>query len=155
MPYSDEYINHVFSYHPPQDGQAQVYETIRAHAREFFKVLNRLVPDSADKADALRSLRNCVMTANAGIATAGGPPAFQVATRDEARVATPVEASVPTRSPYQTTAWPTPADTAGLQPVAKQRTDGYTEVAKPTRSYSPDKTISDLTNKYLQDKGLA
>jgi len=67
--FSKDQIDNWFTYHPPVGDQAQAYETIRFHARTFAHVINELVPDGADKSDAIRKLRETVMTANAGIAT--------------------------------------------------------------------------------------
>lgn len=142
MPYTDAYVDHVFSYHPPTDGQPEIYETIRSHAKAFFKVINQLVPDGADKADALRSLRNAVMTANAGVALAQGPEAFMVpATRKGKAAAEPVEA---TRSPYQTT--------AGFEPV--QRDDGYTELVRKSGAGTKGKPMDTMVGDYLTSKNL-
>ncbi|ASZ74758.1 hypothetical protein KHO57_gp146 [Mycobacterium phage Phabba] len=142
MPYTDEYVDHVFSYHAPKDGQPEVYETIRAHAKAFFNVINKLVPDGADKADALRSLRNAVMTANAGVALAGGPEAFMVA----ARPAAAPEPAAAVRSPYQTTA----GYEVDITPTP-QRTDGYTPLKKTADTGKP---IGVLADDYLRAKGL-
>ncbi|ACH62178.1 hypothetical protein MYRNA_211 [Mycobacterium phage Myrna] len=154
VPYTDQYVDHVFSYHAPREGQPEVYETIRTHAKAFFQVINRLVPDGADKADALRSLRNCVMTANAGVALAGGPEAFMVKTADVAAVARrakDVEAAA-TRSPYQTTLGFKAQGgeyEVSIDPTAK-RDDGYTEVKK----VDTGKPIASLADDYLRAKGL-
>ncbi|QZE10525.1 hypothetical protein SEA_SCOOBYDOOBYDOO_210 [Mycobacterium phage ScoobyDoobyDoo] len=148
MPYSNEYIEHVFSYHPPKDGQAQVYETIRVHAREFFKVINRLVPDGADKADALRKLREVVMTANAGIALDGGPQPHASAVPPKEFV----EKVAETARNYQTTEWPQPV--SGITPVRK-RPDGYTEIqVNKGGTGAEGKPIDSLVDEYLKGKGL-
>ncbi len=66
-------INNWFTYHKPTEDDTIKYEAIRAHAREFAHVINNLVPDSADKTTALRTLRESVMWANAAIACALSP----------------------------------------------------------------------------------
>ena len=63
-------ITNWFTYHAPTRDQQVNYETIRNHAREFAHILNNLVPDGADKLEAMDLLRKTVMTANAAIATA-------------------------------------------------------------------------------------
>lgn len=57
-----------FSYHPPKDGQPDVYEGIRGQARDYALFLEMVVPDGREKALALTKLEECVMWANAGIA---------------------------------------------------------------------------------------
>jgi hypothetical protein len=64
-------LEHLFSYHAPTGNKPAQYEAIRAAAKEFAKVLIDNTPESADQAAALRSLRECVMTANASIALDG------------------------------------------------------------------------------------
>lgn len=63
----DELVNR-FSYHPPQGGQPERYEEIRATALRFALFLNDLVPDSRELSLAITYLEMCVMFANAGIA---------------------------------------------------------------------------------------
>lgn len=94
-------INNWFTYHAPDEDQRVKYEAIRAHAREFAHVINNLVPDSADKTTALRTLRESVMWANAAIATAPVGHSSQIdapITPDAARGVVKFS----TASPYQT-----------------------------------------------------
>lgn len=92
-------INNWFTYHSPSADQVPKYEAIRAHAREFAHVINNLVPDSADKTTALRTLREAVMWANAAIATElPNPPAASVADAKFAEAAQ----TLPSATPYQT-----------------------------------------------------
>jgi len=65
------HLNDVFSYHSPQGDQAKQYETIRAAARGFAEVILVECPGCADRSDALRKVREAVMTANASIALQG------------------------------------------------------------------------------------
>lgn len=141
MPYTDEYVDHVFSYHAPQDGQPEVYATIRSHAKAFFKVINQLVPDGADKADALRSLRNCVMTANAGIALDGGPAAFQGVPRQVQAVRAEGAGGGGGSANYQTT---TSHGVGGGGGGGR-----HAAVTKDT-----GKPIDDLVGDYLKGRGL-
>lgn len=64
-------LDHIFTYHAPTESQVYIYNKLRAAAKEFAKVLLECTPPSADQSDALRSLRNCVMTANSSIAMNG------------------------------------------------------------------------------------
>lgn len=57
-----------FTYHPPTETQANVYEELRANARRFANWINALVPESREKSLALTKLEECSMWANAGIA---------------------------------------------------------------------------------------
>lgn len=68
---SAEYIAEVFTYHAPDDEQRKRYEVLRESARSFARDLVACCPASADRTDALRKLRECVMTANASIALKG------------------------------------------------------------------------------------
>jgi len=144
-------INHWFTYHPPTKDQTVIYETLRAHAREFAHIINNLVPDGADKMDAMRKLREVVMTANAGVATASP--------QTDGAVAPPTPPVAPARradAHSQTSVWPTPADTAGLRPVPKStvpdsgRNDGVWTVATSGTSRRPAvPTVDDLARDYL------
>lgn len=64
-------IEHVFSYHKPTEEQISKMQDIRYCARELAYAISVNVPDGADKSAALRKLRECVMTANAGIVLDG------------------------------------------------------------------------------------
>lgn len=57
-----------FTYHPPTDGQPELYELIRKIAFAYAVNLNELVPDGREKALALTKLEEVVFWANAGIA---------------------------------------------------------------------------------------
>lgn len=93
-------INNWFTYHAPDADQRVKYEAIRAHAREFAHVINNLVPDSADKTTALRTLREAVMWANAAIATA---PQDAAVSAQVGLIASQKLAEVTKATPYQTT----------------------------------------------------
>jgi hypothetical protein len=68
------FLNNWFSYHSPTSDQLVSYAKLRGDALSFAKAINDLVPDGADKSAAIRLLRECVMTANAGIACASTAP---------------------------------------------------------------------------------
>ncbi len=61
-------IDHWFTYHSPTPEQIPKYIELRDKAREYAHLINRLVPDGADKTAALRQLRLTNMAANQAIA---------------------------------------------------------------------------------------
>lgn len=65
---TDQDIENWFSYHAPKGDQSNQYERIRASAKALANVIINSTPSSADQTAAIRKLRECVMTANAGIA---------------------------------------------------------------------------------------
>lgn len=69
---SKEQLKNWFTYHPPTEGQNEAYRELREKGLELADTILRVVPEGADQSDAIRSVRNAVMTANAGIATAAG-----------------------------------------------------------------------------------
>ena len=60
------------TYHSPTDEQKLAYIEIRTAAIHLAHVIDRMCPGSPDRTAAMRKLRECVMTANASIATEGG-----------------------------------------------------------------------------------
>jgi hypothetical protein len=68
---TDQDLDHWFSYHPPRDGQRERYESIRAQAKMFARVVLEMTGPGADQTAALRKIREAVMTANAAIALEG------------------------------------------------------------------------------------
>jgi hypothetical protein len=68
MTITPEQLNDWFTYHSPSPEQQKHYVAIREAARHFAGVLVEHTPPSADQTAAIRLLRECVMTANAGIA---------------------------------------------------------------------------------------
>lgn len=65
---TQEQINNIFTYHAPKGNQAERYEEIRKHARDFAWLLNCDCPESREKSIALTKLQECVQMANASIA---------------------------------------------------------------------------------------
>lgn len=61
-------LDNWYSYHPPEVGQVEVYQAIRAKAFELAELFNEYAPASADSTYAHRSLRNTVMAMNLAIA---------------------------------------------------------------------------------------
>lgn len=65
-------IENLFTYHAPTPEQKVAYVDIRSKAMELARVIHASCPESPDRSAAIRKLRECVMTANAAIATGGG-----------------------------------------------------------------------------------
>lgn len=65
-------IEQLFTYHAPDEVQKQHYAHIREKAMELARLIDVCCPESPDRTAAIRKLRECVMTANAAIATGGG-----------------------------------------------------------------------------------
>jgi hypothetical protein len=68
MPFTEEEIDNLFTYHAPKDDQPQRYQAIRLAARAFAHTLVKNTKPSADQTAAIRLLRESVMTDNASIA---------------------------------------------------------------------------------------
>lgn len=66
-------LKNRFTYHPPVNGQAVAYETIRSHALLLALHLNDTCPESREKSLAITHLEDAVMWANASIARHGLP----------------------------------------------------------------------------------
>lgn len=64
-------IENIFKYHTPKDDQPDKYERIRGEAKHLAYQINQLCPDSEEKAEAMKRLREAVMWANASIAIHG------------------------------------------------------------------------------------
>jgi hypothetical protein len=62
-------IENWFTYHTPDEEQIPRYEMIRQEAKVLASVIIENTSPSADQTAAIRKLRECVMTANAAIAT--------------------------------------------------------------------------------------
>lgn len=65
---ADHALVERFTYHPPQPGQPDLYERVRAAGLELARLLNAYVPGSPELRHALDSIDQAVMWANAGIA---------------------------------------------------------------------------------------
>jgi hypothetical protein len=61
-----------FTCHPPQPGQPELYEMVRAAGLEFACLLNAYCPGSRELSLAIDSVDHTVMLANAAIARHGG-----------------------------------------------------------------------------------
>lgn len=60
-------IEDAFTYHAPSTNQVEDMREIREKAKELAFLIDNKCPSCADRAAALRKLREVVMTANAAI----------------------------------------------------------------------------------------
>lgn len=68
-------LDNWFTYHPPvSPEQAATYVALREAAKTFAEAVVRYTPPSADQTEAVRKVREAVMTANAAIACAKAAP---------------------------------------------------------------------------------
>jgi len=61
-------IENNFTYHPPQPGQPEIYQSIRDKAKELAILIVDECPDSRERSLAMTNLEQSVMWANAAIA---------------------------------------------------------------------------------------
>lgn len=61
-------IDSRFDYHPPKADQASVYEYFRGKMKALAEDINRICPESREKALAMTNLEQAIMWANAAIA---------------------------------------------------------------------------------------
>ncbi len=66
--FTEQELETRFTYHAPQKGQPELYESLRIEAKSLATLFNLVVPDSREKALAMTRLEEAVMYANAGIA---------------------------------------------------------------------------------------
>lgn len=64
-------LDNWFVYHSPSPQDQAKYQVLRENARVLAGLILEYCPSSADRTDAIRKLRECVMTANASIACGG------------------------------------------------------------------------------------
>lgn len=150
--YDERYIQNWFSYHTPTKDQTTIYETIRAHAREFAHIINNLVPAGQDKQNALERLRDAVMWANAAVATTAEEDRITADVYNEPVVPQSLHSAVDslararksdTATPYQTATWPAPE--AGLPIVPKSAP----QAADPFVKRPAGKPIEDFVSEFL------
>lgn len=65
---SPDDLTNRFTYHPPKDDQAQIYEEIRDRAHRLARRINELAPEGREKSLAITHLEETVFWANAAIA---------------------------------------------------------------------------------------
>lgn len=68
---TQEHIDNWFMYHQPTPEQVPRYEAIREAGKHLAEVILENSPASADQSDAIRKVREAVMTANAANACEG------------------------------------------------------------------------------------
>ena len=68
---SKQDLKHIFTYHRPAVDDVGKYYMLREAGLAFASVIQLNVPEGADQEDAIRKVREAVMTANAGIALGG------------------------------------------------------------------------------------
>lgn len=61
-------LDNAFKYHPPQPGQNEKYESIRAKAKELALLIVETQPESRERSLAITKLEEASFWANAGIA---------------------------------------------------------------------------------------
>ena len=61
-------IEKRFTYHPPKDGQSDIYVMIRDAAKQFAYLIDFQAVDSREKSLAITALEEAVFWANAAIA---------------------------------------------------------------------------------------
>jgi len=66
-----EQLANWFSYHEPQGDEPERYSKVRTAALAFANVVVDCTPPSVDQSEAIRKIREAVMTANAAIACHG------------------------------------------------------------------------------------
>lgn len=71
MPITQDQLENWFTYHSPTPEQLPKYEAIREAGHTLALVIVANTPSSADQTDAIRKVREAVMTANASIACGG------------------------------------------------------------------------------------
>jgi len=72
--FTEDDLNNLFSYHPPQtEDDVKRYERIRAAGKEFAKVILDATPGCAEQTIAIRRAHEAVMLANAAVACHGDP----------------------------------------------------------------------------------
>ena len=64
----EEYVNELFTYHPPNPAQVKIYEKLRGEYKRIGKMILKYVPNSDQRTLALNALHISSMQANAGIA---------------------------------------------------------------------------------------
>lgn len=71
MPLTKATCHNVFEYHAPDSDQEVKIKSVRQAAEDFAHVILDCCPNCADKTDALRKVREAMMTANAAIVLRG------------------------------------------------------------------------------------
>lgn len=64
----DEDIERRFIYHPPREGQPEIYEAVRSQAKSYATWIVHHTPSSREQSHAITALEEAVFWANAAIA---------------------------------------------------------------------------------------
>ena len=64
----DNEVEEAFKYHKPNEEQIKAIEAIRAKSKELAQLIVDVVPEGAEKMQAITYIRQAIMFANAGIA---------------------------------------------------------------------------------------
>ena len=64
----DNELEEAFKYHKPNEEQVKAIEAIRAKSKELAQLIVEVVPEGAEKMQAITYIRQAIMFANAGIA---------------------------------------------------------------------------------------
>ena len=70
-PYEEFWYNEIqegFKYHKPNEEQIKAIDAIRSKSKELAELIVDLVPEGAEKMQAITYIRQAIMFANAGIA---------------------------------------------------------------------------------------
>lgn len=54
-------LQHLFTYHAPQEGQALLYERLRSAALAFSREIHSVCPAGPDRTAAIRKVREAVL----------------------------------------------------------------------------------------------
>lgn len=73
----NEIIESLFTFHPPEIGQVEMYTAIREKAKALAREIVACCPSGPDRTAAIRKVREAVMTANASIATRNAAAGFR------------------------------------------------------------------------------
>ena len=72
VPVRDRQIANWFKYHPPDAEQIEQLKRVRDAGAGLAEIIVRSCPNGEDRREAIRKVREAVMTANAAIACRGG-----------------------------------------------------------------------------------
>lgn len=64
-------LENLFTYHRPCSWQQEHYKAVRTSALSLARTIELCCPPGPDRTEAVRKVREAVMTANAAIATGG------------------------------------------------------------------------------------
>lgn len=68
MPVTPEELHERFIYHPPKEGQPELYQALRDKGKELAELIVASTPESREQALALTNLEQACFWANAAIA---------------------------------------------------------------------------------------